>query len=241
MGRRRKRDQEFDGSLEDEYLRKRSKAEDGESSNETLKGESTASSTSLAGDGGDEKAMTTEVDVEIDKAEKNRLKKSRRKERKKEKAQERKDASAEAAKRVKGAKEEAFKRQQELKTEKKLNKEGEQALKESDWVQAALGVKYQDVVIGNGPVVEDRRQVRVKYKLRAKSFHGGKVVDSSSNFGFRLGRGEVIKGWDIGLAGMKHGGRRMMIVPPQAGYGPGKDVGAGKGGLLYFDVTLLAS
>jgi FKBP-type peptidyl-prolyl cis-trans isomerase len=239
MGRRRKRDQEFDGSLEDDYLRKLNK--EGEGSSETLKGEITSSSTSTAGDDGNERPMAKEGDIEIDKAEKNRLKKSRRKERKKEKAQERKDASAEAAKRTKSAKEEAFKRQRELKTEKKLNKEGEQALKESDWVRAALGVKYQDVVIGKGPVVEDRKQVRVKYKLRAKSFHGGKVVDSSNNFGFRLGRGEVIKGWDIGLAGMKHGGRRMMIVPPQAGYGPGKDVGAGAGGLLYFDVTLLPS
>ena len=50
--------------------------------------------------------------------------------------------------------------------------------------------------------------------------------------------GEVIEGWEIGLQGMKQGGIRHIIVPPKAGYGT-KDIGAGVGATLYFEVTLL--
>jgi FKBP-type peptidyl-prolyl cis-trans isomerase len=53
-----------------------------------------------------------------------------------------------------------------------------------------------------------------------------------------LGKGEVISGWDIGLEGMKVGGVRRLIVPSGAGYG-NKDVGAGRGADLYFEVELL--
>ena len=48
----------------------------------------------------------------------------------------------------------------------------------------------------------------------------------------------VIKGWDIGVVGMKVGGRRQLIVPPKAGYGS-EDIGAGPGAVLFFDITLL--
>ena len=103
----------------------------------------------------------------------------------------------------------------------------------------AKGVKYQDVSLGTGPAVRDRKKVHVRYVLRAKSHVKGKILDSSENFGFRLGRGEVIQGWDIGLEGMKVGGVRRLVVPPLAGYGSGKDVGAGKGADLYFQIDLL--
>ena len=83
-----------------------------------------------------------------------------------------------------------------------------------------------------------RKKIRVSYTLRSKSYTSGKIIDSSHNFGFRVGKGEVIKGWDIGLEGMKVGGSRRLIVPPGAGYGQ-KDVGAGKGGDLYFQIELL--
>jgi len=53
-----------------------------------------------------------------------------------------------------------------------------------------------------------------------------------------LGRGEVIEGWDLGVLGMRHGGgRRYLLVPPEAGYGR-KNVGAGVGGMLFFDITV---
>ena len=46
-----------------------------------------------------------------------------------------------------------------------------------------------------------RKKIRVSYTLRSKSHTSGKIIDSSHNFGFRVGKGEVIKGWDIGLEG----------------------------------------
>ena len=86
-------------------------------------------------------------------------------------------------------------------------------------------------------MVEDRKKIQVQYTLRAKH-RTGKILDSSEHFSFRLGRGEVIEGWDIGVQGMRSGGgRRYLMVPPDAGYGR-KNVGAGVGGILFFDITV---
>eukprot|EP00980_Cylindrotheca_fusiformis_P002220 scaffold517_cov119-Cylindrotheca_fusiformis.AAC.3 len=105
------------------------------------------------------------------------------------------------------------------------------------FLELAKGVNYRDVVIGNGPEVQNRKKIRVAYVLRAKERYG-KILDTSNDFRFRVGRGEVIQGWDIGVMGMRQGGKRHLRIPPQAGYGQ-RDVGAGKGGLLFFEVTVL--
>lgn len=107
----------------------------------------------------------------------------------------------------------------------------------SGWTTLHLGVKYKDIVVGNGPVVPNKSLVTVKYQLTGGKF--GAVIDSSKNFKFRLGKGEVVQGWDIGVQGMREGGRRKLIVPPKAGYGS-QDIGAGPGGLLHFDVSLVS-
>ena len=54
-----------------------------------------------------------------------------------------------------------------------------------------------------------------------------------------MGKGEVIPGWEIGLLRMRQGGTRHLIVPPGAGYG-NRNIGAGSGALLYFEITLLS-
>jgi FKBP-type peptidyl-prolyl cis-trans isomerase len=110
-------------------------------------------------------------------------------------------------------------------------------------VTTPSGLKYIDQQIGTGEAAGPGMKVRVHYTGWLKD---GKKFDSSVDrnepFDFTLGAGQVIKGWDEGVAGMKVGGKRKLIIPPNLGYGAR---GAG-GGLippnaeLTFDVQLLA-
>ena len=132
------------------------------------------------------------------------------------------------------------KEQEALKAEKEAKKEEKRKLEQlqtGDFETLEMGVQYHDVIVGSGSIVENRKKVRVKYTLRARH-RLGKKIDSKSKFEFRVGKGDVIKGWDIGLMGMRQGGVRQIIVPPEAGY-QNRNIGAGPGGLLFFEVTLL--
>jgi FKBP-type peptidyl-prolyl cis-trans isomerase len=109
------------------------------------------------------------------------------------------------------------------------------------------GLVYTDSVVGGGPEALSGMSVSVHYTgwLQEKDGQKGKKFDSSLDraqpFGFRLGAGQVIKGWDEGVAGMKVGGKRTLIIPSELGYGA-----RGAGGVippnatLIFDVELLA-
>ena len=100
----------------------------------------------------------------------------------------------------------------------------------------------EDLEVGEGTEATSGSQVEVHYV--GVSWRTRKQFDASwdrgDTFSFRLGGGEVIKGWDEGVAGMKVGGRRRITIPPHLGYG---DAGAGgviKGGeTLVFVVDLL--
>lgn len=100
----------------------------------------------------------------------------------------------------------------------------------------------EDIVVGDGPEATPGHNVEVHYVGVAKST--GEEFDASwnrgSTFRFPLGAGRVIAGWDQGVAGMKVGGRRKLIIPPKLGYG---DRGAGgaikPGETLIFVVDLL--
>jgi FKBP-type peptidyl-prolyl cis-trans isomerase len=174
----------------------------------------------------------------VDKIDKLREKKKRRKELQKAKAsqkqvqQETKQLAEKQAKEAQALLQQEHQKQREL-----LAKANANATNSNKFQILRKGVQCLDVVLGKGPEVQPRKKVRVKYILRAKNQYG-KVLDRSDSFGFRLGRGEVIEGWDIGVAGMRQGGRRYLIVPPEAGYGR-KNIGAGVGGILFFDVTVL--
>src|SRR3954469_24943094 len=99
-----------------------------------------------------------------------------------------------------------------------------------------------DIEVGEGPEAVSGATVTVHYVGHAWS--NGEQFDASwdrnDTFAFRLGAGQVISGWDEGVAGMKVGGRRRITIPPHKGYG---DRGAGgviKGGeTLVFVVDLL--
>ena len=105
------------------------------------------------------------------------------------------------------------------------------------------GLKYQDIVVGTGAEATAGRQVSVHYTgwLQSDGTKFDSSVDRGQPFTFPLGQGRVIKGWDEGVATMKIGGKRTLLIPPQLGYGD-RGAGAGlipPGATLLFEVELL--
>ena len=83
------------------------------------------------------------------------------------------------------------------------------------------GLKVEDVKVGDG--AEAKAGMRVTVNYEGKLINGAKFdssYDRGTPFSFNLGAGEVIKGWDLGVAGMKVGGKRRLIIPSDLGYGP---------------------
>ncbi|MCK2217805.1 FKBP-type peptidyl-prolyl cis-trans isomerase [Actinomadura sp. ATCC 31491] len=82
-------------------------------------------------------------------------------------------------------------------------------------------LEITDLVVGDGPEARPGQKVRVHYV--GVAFSTGEEFDASWNrkeaFEFPLGAGRVIAGWDQGVAGMKVGGRRKLVIPPHLGYG----------------------
>ncbi|KAJ3169873.1 peptidylprolyl isomerase fpr4 [Geranomyces variabilis] len=84
----------------------------------------------------------------------------------------------------------------------------------------ANGLIIEDVTEGNGPKAKNGKKVGVRYIGRLTN---GKVFDSNTKgapFKFKLGAGDVIKGWDLGVAGMSVGGTRKLTIPAALAYGP---------------------
>ena len=112
-------------------------------------------------------------------------------------------------------------------------------------ITTSTGLNYIDVTAGDGAQAQKGQKVTVHYTgwLYNDDTQGAKFdssKDRSDPFVFSLGAGMVIRGWDEGVAGMKVGGRRTLIIPPELGYGA-----RGAGGVipanatLKFDVELL--
>jgi FKBP-type peptidyl-prolyl cis-trans isomerase len=105
------------------------------------------------------------------------------------------------------------------------------------------GLQYWDVVVGSGATAVPGNLVKVHYTgwlLTGEKFDSSR--DRGEPFSFPLGAGQVIRGWDEGVAGMKVGGKRQLRIPPELGYGA---TGAGgaipPNATLIFDVELLGA
>jgi FKBP-type peptidyl-prolyl cis-trans isomerase len=102
------------------------------------------------------------------------------------------------------------------------------------------GLTYTDEQIGSGAVAQSGQLATVHYTgwlMDGTKFDSS--VDRNQPFQFTLGKGEVIKGWDEGVVGMKVGGKRLLIIPPLLAYGPGGQGPIPPNATLKFEVQLL--
>jgi peptidylprolyl isomerase len=109
------------------------------------------------------------------------------------------------------------------------------ALEDDAYTTTAQGVKVADLVVGDGPSPMPGQLVVVHYTGWLED--GGKFdssLDRGEPFSFNIGMGQVIAGWDLGLVGMKVGGKRQLVIPPELGYGAD-----GAGNVIPPDATLI--
>ena len=111
--------------------------------------------------------------------------------------------------------------------------------KEPVTVTTPSGLKYEDLTPGKGEPVQPGQTAVVHYTgwLDENGKQGTKFDssrDKGQPFPFRVGVGEVIRGWDEGVAGMRPGGKRRLTIPPELGYGA-----RGAGGVIPPNATLI--
>ena len=111
---------------------------------------------------------------------------------------------------------------------------------EGDFTETESGLRYYDIVVGDGTTAETGNTVTVNYTgWLTDNVKFDSSIDSGVPFPFTLGTGAVIAGWEEGVAGMKVGGIRQLIIPAALGYG---DTGSGiipPGATLVFEVELM--
>ncbi|KAJ6171330.1 hypothetical protein N7470_000397 [Penicillium chermesinum] len=158
------------------------------------------------------------------------------------------DAAAVEPKETKADKKEAKEAKKDAKTDKKVQfaKNLEQGPTPSGdkpvgtlGVKEVKGVTIDDKKLGKGPVAKAGNTVAMRYIGKLEN---GKVFDSNKKgkpFSFKLGKGEVIKGWDIGVAGMAPGGERRITIPPHLACSNQKLPGIPPNSKMIFDVKLL--
>ncbi|KAI8391372.1 uncharacterized protein BYT42DRAFT_542931 [Radiomyces spectabilis] len=178
-----------------------------------------------------QKKQAEEQKKEAEKQKKQAEKQKKQAEEQKKKAEEQK----------KKAEEQKKKAEEQKKKAEEQKKKAEAAKEKSTVKKLPNGLIIEDIKIGTGEVAKSGKRVGMRYIGKLTN---GKVFDknvSGKPFNFLLGRGEVIKGWDIGVAGMKIGGERKLTIPAPLAYGKrGAPPDIPGNATLIFEVKLLA-
>ncbi len=104
------------------------------------------------------------------------------------------------------------------------------------------GLYTRDLVEGTGALVESGQTVNVRYTGWLNNGTEIDKVDASAKpVSFKLGRRQVIIGWDEGLVGMRVGGKRQLVVPPELGYGPDRKGNIPGDATLVFVVEMISA
>ncbi len=112
--------------------------------------------------------------------------------------------------------------------------------KQPKTISLPSGLQYQDLKLGDGAVAKSGQTVSVNYiGVLTDGTKFDSSFDAGRPFSFGLGAGQVIKGWDEGVAGMKVGGRRILIIPATLGYGNQANGKIPANSTLIFQVDLL--
>ncbi|CAI4690366.1 BAD_collapsed_G0040620.mRNA.1.CDS.1 [Saccharomyces cerevisiae] len=184
----------------------------------------------------EEEVRIEEVQEEEEEEQKEEVKPEPKKSKKEKK---RKHEEKEEEKKAKKVKKVEFKKDlEEGPTKPKSKKEQDKHKPKSKVLEG--GIVIEDRTIGDGPQAKRGARVGMRYIGKLKN---GKVFDKNTSgkpFAFKLGRGEVIKGWDIGVAGMSVGGERRIIIPAPYAYGKQALPGIPANSELTFDVKLVS-
>jgi len=107
--------------------------------------------------------------------------------------------------------------------------------------KTASGLYWRDIEVGTGPVVREHQDIRVFYNgwlTNGMKFDSTRVDQPPLTI--PIGRGRVIKGWDEGIIGMRVGGRRMLVIPPELAYGSNRAGMIPPDATLVFDIRVLS-
>jgi FKBP-type peptidyl-prolyl cis-trans isomerase len=127
------------------------------------------------------------------------------------------------------------------------NNNQEAAMESAPVIQTIDGLQITDLIVGDGATAESGQTIVVHYtgwlydptQPDNKGSKFDSSVDRGQPFEFPLGAGRVIKGWDQGFSGMQVGGKRLLVIPPEMGYGSRGTGPIPPNATLMFEVELL--
>ena len=122
-----------------------------------------------------------------------------------------------------------------------LNTSAPQTVADSDFTTSPTGLKVHDFVVGTGDQATSGRVATVHYTgwlTNGSKFDSS--VDRNDPLAFTVGAGGVIRGWDEGVSGMRVGGKRQLVIPPDLAYGASGRGSIPPNATLVFEIELLA-